>query len=65
MTEATATRPGITGCLLCCHPVELAQPQCPAFALAGIRAHAGCCGGCATTALARREPATGRTEAVA
>jgi hypothetical protein len=36
-------------CLLCCRPVGPAQPRCPAFARAGVAAHAGCCGGCVTT----------------
>jgi hypothetical protein len=63
VTEATATGPGLAGCLLCCRPVGAAEQRCPAFALAGISAHAGCCGGCATTPLARREPATSRWEA--
>ena len=40
-------RPGVAGCLLCCRPVRPVQRRCPAFALAGITAHAGCCGGCA------------------
>jgi hypothetical protein len=35
-------------CLLCCRPVDRAERRYPAFALAGIPAHAGCCGGCAT-----------------
>jgi len=65
VTEAAATRPGVTGCLPCCRPVKPGEPRCPAFALAGIAAHAGCCGGCATTALARLEPATGRSEVAA
>jgi hypothetical protein len=65
VTKAVATRPGVTGCLLCCRPVRPDQRRCPAFALAGITARAGCCGGCAPTALARREPATGRSEAAA
>jgi hypothetical protein len=65
VTEAAATGPGVTGCLLCCRPVDVPEPRCLAFALAGIWAHAGCCGGCATTALARLEPATGRSEAAA
>jgi hypothetical protein len=64
VTEATTTRPGVTGCLLCCRPVEVPERRCPAFALAGISAHAGCCGGCASV-LARLEPATGRSEAAA
>jgi hypothetical protein len=35
-------------CLLCGRPVDRAEQRCPAFTLAGIPAHAGCCGGCAT-----------------
>jgi hypothetical protein len=59
-----ATRPGLAVlCLLCCGPVDPAEPCCPAFALAGITAHAGCCGGCATSP-ARPEPAD-RSEAAA
>jgi hypothetical protein len=65
VTQAAATGPGVTGCLLCCRPVMPGEPRCPAFALAGIAAHAGCCGGCATTTLDRLEPATGRPEAAA
>jgi hypothetical protein len=41
-----ATRPGLAVlCLLCCGPVDPAEPCRPAFALAlaGITAHAGCC----------------------
>jgi len=51
VTEATTTCPGRAGgvCLLCCRPVEAAERRCPALALAGIPAHAGCCGGCATS----------------
>jgi hypothetical protein len=49
MAQATASRPGpALACLLCCRPVEAAERRCPAFALAGVAAHAGCCGGCAT-----------------
>lgn len=36
-------------CLLCCRPMGPAEPRCPAFARAGVAAHAGCCGGCGTT----------------
>jgi hypothetical protein len=64
VTEAAATRPGVTGCLLCCHPVKPGQPRCPAFALAGISAYAGCCGGCAS-GPARSAPAADRSEAAA
>ncbi len=48
MAEAAATRPGPAAgvCLLCCRAVAVAEPCCPAFALAGVAAHAGCCGGC-------------------
>jgi hypothetical protein len=65
VTEAAATGPGLAGCLLCCRPVGAAEPRCPAFALAGIAAHAGCCSGCATTGLVGLESATGRPEAAA
>jgi hypothetical protein len=42
MAEATASRPGpALACLLCCRPVEAAERRCPAFALAGVAAHAG------------------------
>jgi hypothetical protein len=37
-----------SACLLCGRPVDPAERRCPAFAQAGISAHAGCCGGCAT-----------------
>jgi hypothetical protein len=40
------------GCLFCGRPVEEDAPCCPALALAGVLAHAGCCGGCATTSPA-------------
>jgi hypothetical protein len=64
MTQATGTRPGSAACcLLCCRPVDPAERRCPAFALAGITAHVGCCGGCATDP-ARPEPAD-RSEAAA
>jgi hypothetical protein len=36
-----------TGCLSCGRPVAEDAPSC--LALAGVPAHAGCCGGCATT----------------
>jgi hypothetical protein len=62
MTQAATTRPGVTGCLLCCRPVQPAEPRCPAFALAKISAHAGCCGGC-TSGPARPEPAADPSEA--
>jgi hypothetical protein len=64
MTEATSDRAGTAAgvCLLCCRPVGAAERRCPAFALAGIAAHAGCCGGC-TVGPARPEPAAGRLEA--
>jgi hypothetical protein len=49
MTDATRDRQGPAGgCLLCCRPVKPGETCCPAFALAGIAAHAGCCAGCAT-----------------
>jgi hypothetical protein len=63
--EATAPGPGpALACLLCCHPVEAAERRCPAFALAGVAAHAGCCGGCAT-GPARPAPAAAGSEAAA
>ena len=50
MTQAAVTRLGPTlACLLCCASVEPGEPRCPAFAQAGIPAHAGCCSGCATS----------------
>jgi Bifunctional DNA primase/polymerase, N-terminal len=56
-----ATRPGLApACLLCCRPVGLVERRCPAFALAGIAAHAGCCGGCTATAPARPAPTAAR-----
>lgn len=63
MTASTSDRAGTAAsvCLLCC-PVGAAERRCPAFALAGIAAHAGCCGGC-TVGPARPEPAAGRLEA--
>ena len=67
MTQAAATtRPGLAGggCLLCCRPVGPAERRCPAFALAGIAAHAGCCGGCAT-GPAHLEPAADRSAVAA
>jgi hypothetical protein len=66
MTAATATRPGVAAgcCLLCCCPVRSAELRCPAFALAGIAAHAGCCGGCAS-GPAPSEPAADRPKAAA
>jgi hypothetical protein len=36
-------RPSVA-CLLCGRPVDRAERRCPAFALAGIPAHAACCG---------------------
>jgi hypothetical protein len=56
MTTHAARGPGGAGCLLCCRPVGPAERRCPAFALAGITAHADCCGGCATS-HAQLEPA--------
>jgi hypothetical protein len=44
-------------CLLCCRLVDPRQPRCPAFALAGIAAHASCCGGCATPGSVAGRPA--------
>ena len=65
MTAVTGDRPGVAaGCLLCCRPVEAAERRCPAFALAGVAAHAGCCGGCAT-GPARRESAAVSSAAAA
>jgi len=66
MTQAAATRlgPAGGGCLLCCRPVDPAERRCPAFALAGVAAQAGCCGGCATRP-ARPEPAADRPRAAA
>jgi hypothetical protein len=64
MTQAAATRPGVTGYLLCCCPVEAAEPRCPAFALARISAHAGGCGGC-TSGPARPAPPADPSEAAA
>jgi len=50
VTQAAVTRLGPTlACLLCSRPVRPDQRRCPAFAQAGIPAHAGCCGGCATS----------------
>lgn len=43
-----------SGCLFCRLPVDPKAPRCPAFALARVAAHAGCCGGCTTAS-----PATG------
>jgi hypothetical protein len=65
VTAAVASAwPGpVGGRLLCSHPVDPAEPRCPAFALAGITAHACCCGGCVTSP-ARPEPAD-RSEAAA
>ena len=54
-SAGSATRPV---CLLCCRLVDPRQPRCPAFALAGVAAHAGCCGGC-TTDPAPTEPTAG------
>jgi hypothetical protein len=65
MTKAAATRPGVTGCLLCCRPIEATEPRCPAFALAGVVAHAGCGGRFATGRPACAGPAAGRSEAAA
>jgi hypothetical protein len=62
MTQATATPPSMAGCLLCCRPVKPGEPRCPAFAQAGIAAHAGCCGGCASDP-ARLAPAADRVGA--
>jgi hypothetical protein len=65
VTKAAASRPGLAvACLLCCRPVEAAERRCPAFALAGIAAHAGCCGGCAT-GRAQAEPAATGSKAAA
>jgi len=65
MTQATGTRPGSAACcLLCGHPVDPAERRCPAFALAGITTHAGCCGGCATSP-ARPKPAADPSKAAA
>jgi hypothetical protein len=32
------------------------ERRCSAFALAGVVAHAGCCGGCATNPVSRVRP---------
>jgi hypothetical protein len=45
-----------TRCLFCNRPVDPSEASCPALALAGVAAHAGCCGGCPTT-----RPAAGAT----
>jgi hypothetical protein len=64
MTEAAAIRPGLAACCrLCCRPIA-SERRCPAFALAGIAAHAGCCGGCASGPDGA-VPAAGRSEAAA
>jgi hypothetical protein len=36
-------------CLFCHRQLAWIERRCPAFALAGVAAHAGCCGGCAAT----------------
>jgi hypothetical protein len=36
-------------CLFCGRRVAWIERRCPAFALAGVAAHAGCCGGWTTT----------------
>jgi len=66
MTAVPATRPGVAAgcCLLCCRPVRSTELWCPAFTLAGIAAHAGCCGGCASDPAASA-PAADRSEAAA
>jgi hypothetical protein len=66
MTGATATHrgPAVGVCLLCCRPVHPAEPRCPAFALAAIPVHAGCCGGCAASPAAA-VAAADRSEAAA
>jgi hypothetical protein len=44
-------------CLLCGRRVAWNERRCPAFALAGVAAHAGCCGGrAATTTSAAADP---------
>jgi hypothetical protein len=59
MTQAAVPRPGVAACCLRCgRPVGPAERRCPAFALAGVAAPGGCCGGCAT-GPARLEPAAG------
>jgi hypothetical protein len=65
VTAVTGDRPGVAaGCLLCCRPIQPAERRCPAFALAGIATHAGCCGGCASGPT-RIEAATTSSEAAA
>jgi hypothetical protein len=44
-------------CLLCCRLVDPAERRCPAFTLAAIAAHAGCCGGCAAPGSVAGRPA--------
>ena len=64
MTQAPAAQlgPAVGVCLLCCRPVTTVEPRCPAFARAGVAAHAGCCGGCIAR-LALPEPAADRSGA--
>jgi hypothetical protein len=55
---------GSWACLLCGRPVDRAERRCPAFGLAGIPAHAGCCGGCATAPGPQRGAVEASTVAV-
>lgn len=40
-----------TRCLFCTQVVAVRQPRCSAFQLAGVAAHAACCGGCSIISL--------------
>jgi predicted amidophosphoribosyltransferase len=50
MTVQAASSGQTPACLFCGRQLAWIERRCPAFALAGVAAHAGCCGGCTTRA---------------
>jgi hypothetical protein len=49
MIVQPASRDRAVRCLFCGRAVAWIERRCPAFALAGVAAHADCCGGCAAS----------------
>jgi hypothetical protein len=55
MSAQPAGGDATAACLFCGRQLASIERHCPAFALAGVAAHAGCCGGCSTSIAATSE----------